>query len=210
MEYRHMSKTEITPEEFHFLLEWLGGDREMGALKHETIKHGLNMFFRNRHCEEPEILADETMNRVAKKAQHLMATFQGEPAKYFYGVAHRVFQEYLRQPHLEASAYHLHLIQSRPPSDREQRHECLDECLDKFSERDKEIMLEYYQGDGKERILTRQALAEKLGTTLSDLRVKVLRLRKSLERCITECLEKFSNQNVIDSQISSYQHEGIK
>ena len=205
-----MSRTEITSEEFNFLLEWLGGDLETGALKYETIKHGLNLFFRNRHCEEPAMLADETMNRVAKKAQKLLVTYEGEPAKYFYGVAHRVYQEYLRQPQLEATVYHLHLLQSRPSSDCEQRHECLDECLHQFSEQDQVLLFEYYEHDGKERIVHRQALAESLNTTLKDLRVKAHRLRKLLEVCITECLEKFSDQNVIDPQISSYQHEGIK
>ena len=57
----------LTKEEFDELLSWLDTDPDRAGEKYEAIRHRLITIFLNRQCYEAEDLADETINRVAKK-----------------------------------------------------------------------------------------------------------------------------------------------
>ena len=59
--------SEITQKDFEGLLDWLAPDREEAGKKYEEIRDGLIRFFRFKGCNDPEFLADETINRVASK-----------------------------------------------------------------------------------------------------------------------------------------------
>lgn len=82
-----MYKTpEINPEEFEKLLLWLDRDRESAGRAYEQIRLRLIKIFYARKCSVAEELADETIDRVAKKAASLLESYKGEPALYFYAV----------------------------------------------------------------------------------------------------------------------------
>src|SRR3712207_6798979 len=84
----------INVAEFDRLLGWLGPDPESAGRKYELIRGRLIMMFRARRCLFAEDLADTTFERVARKLADLTAEFTGDPARYFYGVAKKVYLEY--------------------------------------------------------------------------------------------------------------------
>src|SRR5262245_20430567 len=56
-----------TKEEFDCLLAYLSPDREEAGKEYETLRRKLIKLFQYRGCHSPEELADETINRIAKK-----------------------------------------------------------------------------------------------------------------------------------------------
>lgn len=65
---------------------------------------------------------------------------------------------------------------------------CLNRCLDELASDSRNLILEYYVGEGRSRIDRRKRLAGALSVSESALRNRAQRLRGQLERCITGCL----------------------
>lgn len=170
------------------LLTWLGPSREDGGKRYEEIRRRLIKFFTYRGCPEADELADETMNRVALKVHELAKTYTGDPALYFYGVAHNVHLEYLRmrrtQPQLPAPQ-----IQSDDSDTLDAEYECLDQCVQQLSPDAREIILQYYQEEKRSKIDRRKALADRLGIAINALRIRAYRIRASLQACMQHCLK---------------------
>src|SRR5215471_19931644 len=87
----------LTQDAFDQLLEWLGPDREHGALRYEEIRRRLIKIFVCRGCRAAEELTDETIDRVTSKLVDVAPGYKGDPALYFFGVAHKVHLEYVRK-----------------------------------------------------------------------------------------------------------------
>ncbi|HWC77001.1 MAG TPA: hypothetical protein VG778_06035, partial [Blastocatellia bacterium] len=66
---------------------------------------------------------------------------------------------------------------------------CLKQCLGDLSPENRELILQYYQGDKSDKINNRKKIAEKLGTPLNTLRMRALRLRERLQTCVGECVK---------------------
>ena len=73
--------------------------------------------------------------------------------------------------------------------ERERQHHCLETCMQKLHDGKRELILDYYQKKGAEKIANRQRMAEYLGISLNALAIRVLRIREGLEVCILECLQ---------------------
>lgn len=171
-----------TQGDFERLLDWLGPSREEAGLKYEDIRRRLIKIFTSRGSYEPEELADETINRVTKKVVGLTATYSGDPALYFYGVANRVHQESLRKRTRTIPP------QPAPPDGFEQEYECLELCMAKLDAESRELVLQYYQGEKGAKIEHRRALAERLGIAVNALRIRAHRVRNTLRDCVRDCL----------------------
>jgi hypothetical protein len=87
----------LTQESFDRLLAWLAPNREQAGKKYEEVRSRLVRGFTSHGCPVPEDLADETINRVAKKLPEIEETYVGDPVRYFYRVAHYVHLEYLKK-----------------------------------------------------------------------------------------------------------------
>jgi DNA-directed RNA polymerase specialized sigma24 family protein len=174
----------LTQTAFDSLLAWLDPDRERAGEKYERIRCRLIKIFTCRCRPDAEELADETINRVVLKAERLAETYVGDPALYFYGVAQIVYKEALRKPPPVVVC---------PPVENseniEQQHQCLEQCMLQLSESNRELVLEYYQGDKRAKIERRKALAEKLGVAPNALRIRAHRIRLTLQDCVRSCLE---------------------
>ena len=72
--------------------------------------------------------------------------------------------------------------------DVNERHGCLDRCLDELQLDDRTLVLDYYAGERAEKIANRRRLAAGLGVSDNALRSRVQRLRERLEVCVRECL----------------------
>jgi DNA-directed RNA polymerase specialized sigma24 family protein len=184
----------LTPEAFDLLLSWLHPDREQAGLKYEEIRAKLIKRCRHFGCHEPEELANQTMDRVARKLPEVIDTYKGEPEPYFYSVAYYVYKEYLRKPIMQSLA----TLSFREPSttDLEEMSEnelldsCLKHCLDQMDAESRDMVLEYYRGRRQVKIQARKALAERMGISLAALRLRTQRARSTLKKCILECMER--------------------
>jgi DNA-directed RNA polymerase specialized sigma24 family protein len=183
-------KWTLTQEAFDKLLLALGGgDRESGGEKYLEIRTNLMRFFDWRGCSFPEDHADETINRIARKVA------DGEeiinPSGYAMGVARLLLLEILKSRQREQSA--LTEMGSSGEAyvtadDGEERVVCLRSCLQTLSNENRELILEYYQGEKSEKIQNRKKLMERLGIPVNTLRMRALRLRERLQGCVEECL----------------------
>ena len=61
------------------------------------------------------------------------------------------------------------------------------EQLDKLSDADRELVIEYYSYEAGGKTELRNAMAERLDCTPATLYVRVCRVRKRLKKCREEC-----------------------
>lgn len=173
----------LTQESFDQLLGWLDSDREVSGRKYEEIRTRLIKLFGCRGCANSEDLADESINRVARKLPQIIDTYEGNPALYFYGVANHIHQESLRR--------HQVLAPEPPPpedEDSEKEFECLSQCLQELSADNRELVLKYYQQERKAKIDHRKDMAMRLGIAVNALRIRAYRIRVVLQECVQNCL----------------------
>jgi RNA polymerase sigma factor (sigma-70 family) len=174
----------LTQEAFDALLDWLDPNRDVAALKYETIRSRLIKIFACRGCLEAEDLADETINRVTSKLPEIQATYTGEPARYFYGVANKIHLEYTRRKPVAT------LPDTKTDGEQaELEYSCLDRCVAKLTPEQRELVLSYYQEEKHAKIEHRKLLASRLGIAANALRIRAHRIRTSLQKCVKECLQ---------------------
>lgn len=179
----------LTQEGFDRFLSCLDDDRERAGEKYESIRSKLISFFEWRGAQFAEDQTDETINRVIRKIAE--GDQIRDPFTYVYGVARMVALEAARQRERNLSApEQLRAVEAQEPDDSETRLECLSTCLQKLSERDRDMIAEYYRDEKGEKIERRRRLAERLGVPLNALRIRVLRVRDKLGSCIEGCLKK--------------------
>ena len=175
---------ELTPEAFDKLLLWLNSDREQAGKKYEEIRRKLITILTCRGCPCPEDLADETINRVARKIPEIIDHYVGDPSLYFYDVSHKIHLEYVRRKPdaMQASA-------PDPPQELEQQYECLEQCMKRLTSTNRELVLEYYQEEKQAKIDRRRELANRLGIAVNALRIRAHRIRATLQECVFECIK---------------------
>jgi DNA-directed RNA polymerase specialized sigma24 family protein len=169
------------------------------------MRRRLVAYFDRKNCLTPDELADETLNRVARRLEEEGAITVTTPARYCYIVAKFVFLEYLRRA--ERSETQLTespakgggvvplpvLSQPAPapaPEAKEDLFECLEDCLHKLVPTDRELIVEYYRGEQKAKIDRRRGLAAQFGLTTNALSIRACRIRNKLEFCLQECAER--------------------
>ena len=182
-------KWTLTQEAFDKLLVALGGDRDSAAQKYLELRTNLTRFFEWRGCSFPEDHADETINRIAKRVAdgEEILNYQG----YAMGVARLLLLEINKGRQREQLA--LAEIGTAPeayqePADGEERLTCLRSCLQTLSTDNRELIIEYYQGEKGEKIQNRKKLMDRLGIPVNTLRMRALRLREKLQTCVEECV----------------------
>jgi RNA polymerase sigma factor (sigma-70 family) len=174
---------ELDQGAFDKLLAWLNPDPEQAGRKYEGIRSRLIKIFTCRGCTIPEELADETINRVARKVPEIAATYTGDPALYFYGVGHNVYLEYVRKKPAPTPP-----PKPEPSQELEQEFECLEQCMQQLPPRSRELILQYYQEEKQAKIDHRKNVAQRLGMALNALRIQAHRIRAALQECVIDCL----------------------
>jgi len=175
---------ELTEEKFEQLLAWLDRDRDRAGMKYEDIRSQLIKIFIARGCPIPEELADQTINRVARKLNDIVGRYTGDPALYFYGVARMVHLEYLRQPPVLMPDLPVQVAEYD-----ERRCKCLQQCVNRLTPKNRELIMAYY-GEGKQlNADRRREIAEQMGLEQNALWVRAHRIREKLRQCICECLK---------------------
>jgi DNA-directed RNA polymerase specialized sigma24 family protein len=76
----------------------------------------------------------------------------------------------------------------------EGRIECLRTCLQNLPVENRELIVEYYQGEKGAKIENRKRLTERFGVPVNTLRNRALRLREKLQGCVQNCLKNYGTQ----------------
>jgi len=186
----------LTQDAFDTLLGWLDPERERAGTKYEAIRTRLIKIFTCRSCPEAELLADETINRVTSKVEEISPGYVGDPSLYFYAVAQKVHLEYIRKVHTQQSPISVETadnLLSKPPvspvEDFEPEYRCLELCLERLPQENRQLVERYYQQEKQAKIDHRKLLATELGIALNALRIRAHRIRLGLRQCVRDCLE---------------------
>jgi RNA polymerase sigma factor (sigma-70 family) len=188
------------PETFRRFLSWLDEGVDTGGEEYLEMRRRLARYFERRNCLSPDDLADETLNRVARKLEEKGEIVGASPAHYCYIVAKFVLLEFVRRADGNLTSLDDNPVASRvvaglaipprPEQDtvaRERLFTCLEQCLGKLPPDDREMILEYYRGEQRAKIERRSELAARLGLTPNALSIRACRIRGKLEICVSAC-----------------------
>ncbi len=203
----------LTANSLELLLNRLDGDALLAAEKYETLRRKIIKTFVWKGCPESQAdaLADETLDRAAGKIA------QGEQIEnlnaYVSQVLRFVWLEASRKRKEDAVGDDEMPEMSVQPDieilqDPDLRLRCLRKCMAETvsDDADRILIVGYYDTDaGEKNKDARRNLAEKLGLTMTTLKVKACRIRERLERCINECVAKLA---VTDSANSDTARRG--
>lgn len=193
----------LTPEAFHKMLLQFDEDWERAGEKYEKVRQKLVKFFKWRGCTLPEEYADRTIDRVARRIDEGAELRVTDPYLYFHGVALNVLREHWKEAEREVESLdglQPHQTPSQDPEvEREQeeerqvqesQHECLDRCATTLDTESLELISEYHQASGGEKIKRRKEMASRLNIPLNALRIRTHRIRGKLETCIEKCMKR--------------------
>lgn len=183
-----MKQWTLSQSSFDQFLTLLDSNRERAGQKYEALRVRLVKFFEWRVCQFPDDLADETLDRVARKID------SGEQitdcVNYAYGVARLLYLETVKkQTKEQAVIIDMPIKNSTDDNEEDTQLTCLERCLQKLSENSRSMILHYYRDDKQAKIDYRKKLAEKFELSPNALRIKTLRIRAKLEECVFKCLK---------------------
>lgn len=184
---------------FHRFLEWLDEGVNSDGQNYLEMRQRLVAYFDRKNCLTPDELADETLNRVARRLEEEGTIESEAPAKYCYITARFVFMEslrgknkasvplddVLRQP--QANQLAESDLEKEEKETKEKMLVCLERCTGKLESVNRDIIISYYFGEERIKIENRRALAEKMGITMNALTIRAYRIRDKLEGCVREC-----------------------
>jgi len=175
------------------LLVWLDDNRDRATVAYLDLRSALVKIFTWNHCSDAEGLTDEVFDRVARKLPGLKDNFNGDPKLYFYAVANNLIKEYRKAARVHVPLDGVQVVsddaQLAEEESREMRSDCLERCLQQLTPEKRDLILSYYSREKREKIIHRAEMARQLGISGRTLRVKMLRIRATLEDCIERCLD---------------------
>ena len=189
----------LTPRAFDHLLRWLDEGTDSDGQKYLAIRRRLVSYFDRKNCGTPDELADETLNRVARRLEEEGRIESDAPARYCYTVARFIFMEHLRGARKDNAL--LEEIRREPRHRESVAHEveeqkeikekmlsCLEQCTDRLEPPNREIITQYYAWKERVKIENRHVLAERLGISMNALSIRACHIRDKLEDCVRQCV----------------------
>ncbi len=189
----------LTANTFELLLERLGTEPAKCAENYELLRLKLVKSLTWKGCpdSEADALADVALDRVAAKLA------QGEQILNINAYAMEVLRfvrlEHIRKHKEFAAGDDLPETAVQPEielfDEPDIRLRCLRKCLAEVvsNDNDKMLIVGYYDMEAGDKLKDiRKNLAEKLGLTMTTLKVKACRLRERLEKCINGCAAKLT------------------
>lgn len=194
----HKKDWTLSPGAFNKFLAWLDEGADSDGQNYLEMRRRLVAFFDRKNCLTPDELADETLNRVARRLEEEGKIESETPAKYCYTVARFVFMEYLRASQKESiplddvlrtekSNDFLAVEQNNEKEVKEKMLNCLEECTNKLESASRDIIIRYYFGEERIKIENRRRLAANLGISMNALSIRACRIRDKLEACVGKC-----------------------
>ena len=176
------------------LFEYLGPDHGQAGEKYEALRQLLLKFFEWRGALSPDHLADLTFDRVARKIA------EGEEVRNINGYCQKVaYFIYLEWINRERDDKHEPLDDQErllpvaagfdEDSLQERRLKCQQRCFLEMSGDSRDVVREYFIGEGRNRINRREAMADRLGISRAALGNRITRLLSKLRECERKCLK---------------------
>jgi RNA polymerase sigma factor (sigma-70 family) len=194
---------QLSAEAFQRFLDYLDAGAGTAGERYLEMHRRVVSYFDRKGCRDADTLADETLNRVARRLEEEGAIEASSPAQYCYVVARFVFFEYLRRgehisvPFDDATSPGSALpeMQISEPTDAEsndsqRRFKCLEQCLSTLTPPDRDLIITYYSGERSAKIEQRKQLAQRSNLSANALTIKASRIRARIEDCVTGCLGK--------------------
>lgn len=188
----------MSSDAFANLLEWLDEGENSDGQNYLEMRQKLVAYFDRKNCLNADELADETLNRVARRLEEEGKIEIEAPAKFCYITARFVFMESLRGA--DKKSVPLDDVLRQPKSSqfaankeddakklKEKMLDCLEKCTGKLEEASRDIIINYYYGEERIKIENRRALADKLGISTNALTIRACRIRDKLESCVGKC-----------------------
>jgi DNA-directed RNA polymerase specialized sigma24 family protein len=166
------------------LLGRLDEDRERAALAYEGLRSRLQALAGWWGSIDPLELADRALDRVAMKLEEGAVVPASSLPAYIRSVARLLFYESLREAEREERAQREAPQPAEGDPSAERTLEALDGCLDSLAAAERDLILDYYGGDGGSNSSARRSLAVKLDLSPTALRIRAHRLRERLETCV--------------------------
>ncbi len=170
------------------LLHALHPDREQAGYAYESLRERLTCFFEWNHGETPQELADETLDRLARR----LSACENEildPAKFAVGIARLLLKEHFREKDRREAALATlaefclsHAKMELESAFEEERIAVLERCLQVIPETNRALIKRYFSAESRTQIQQRQRMAEEYGISTNALRNRVMRIRAELER----------------------------
>lgn len=189
----------LTHFAFGQLLNWLDDGVNSHGERYIEIRRRLVAYFERRNRPDPDSLADETLNRIARTLQVEGVIATRPPARYCYVVARFVLLEDYRRVRKHVRLRETAVNPGSGPRPvaivtgedaalrRERRLNCLDRCLEALRPEQRELVVDYYRDAKRQKLDRRRALASRLGITMNALGIRVFRIRDGLMACIERC-----------------------
>jgi DNA-directed RNA polymerase specialized sigma24 family protein len=179
----------LTQSAFRQLLDWLDEGVNSDGSRYLEIRKRLVLYFDRKNCLTPDELADETLNRVARRLEEEGTISTDTPAHYCYIVARFVLLEELRRIPQKALDEHLVAFpDSSNQQEAQRRLECLERCMENLESDERSLIVNYYQGEQRSKIENRKVIAQKLRVSINALSIRACRIRMKLENCLRKCL----------------------
>jgi len=186
-----------TEQTFRRFLDWLDEGKDSNGERYLEMRKRLVRYFDQKQCSSADDLADETLDRAARRLEEQGSITDTTPAHYCYIVAKFVFLEHLREVRPQVSGGDSCddaawvAANDYPPADEAARArlDCLELCLQKLSAADRALILEYYQGERGEKIQRRREVADRLGLSTNAVSIRAWRIRDRLEDCVAKCTQ---------------------
>ncbi|MEJ7708610.1 MAG: hypothetical protein WKF84_01840 [Pyrinomonadaceae bacterium] len=189
----------LTENAFGRLLGWLDDGVDSSGERYLETRRRLVAYFDRKNCLSPDDLADETLNRVARRLEEEGSITNTAPGRYCYIVAKFVFLEYLRGAERDQvsldnmfGSYHparnlAAAFEAETQDDKEKMLDCLERCLQNLEPDNRELIFRYYEGEQSGKIKNRRGLAAQLKLTVNALSIRACRIRSRLEACVSKC-----------------------
>jgi RNA polymerase sigma factor (sigma-70 family) len=185
------SRWRISQDGFASLLAALGGTPQEAGQHYERLRSKLVFFFTRKSLHSPEDLADEVLDRLARRLSEGL-TISSVDA-FALGVARHVAQEQSairNQPQSVDPSFFDNVPAVLDTPIEDERIADLERCLRRLPSLDTQLLRSYYLGDANHLMSARKRMAERLGVSPGTLRQRVFLIRKRLLECVTTSLEK--------------------
>ena len=170
------SKWELSREAFARLLEELDGNPDVAGEKFIALRTRLTDLFAWQRCDSPEDLADETLNRVARKLSENQVI--QNLVSYALGIARMIVHEARRREQEKRAAIRELKIIGGPAKQESDLLEMVRRCLASLPVESRRLIERYYAED-------LQRLAREEGISVNALRNRAMRIREKLFECVT-------------------------
>jgi RNA polymerase sigma factor (sigma-70 family) len=172
--------------EMDILLEWLSPDREKAENLYIDLRRKLVSIFKS--SDDAEDLVAEAIQRALKNIKAGKVDFSGNPYHYIAKIVRHVkLEEYRKnktQTLDEGSKESATTLQDEGGGFSEELYQIIEECLDELTAKDKQLFLDYtFVPEGVQVTEYRQKLMKDWDITLTNLRVKIFRIRRDLRSC---------------------------